>query len=346
MTTPEALPLPAQGAEDRRARRREVAWSALAAASLVAALVHPVASQFSRYDWLCDLVSHFQVAALTITLIATGIMARRHRRLVIPLVILAGFQTAPLLEYGGANPVPADPDRPERLRLLMANVLHDNERYGDLAALIRKEKPDIVGLVEYGPEWMEALAEVRAEYPYRLEHPQRSSGLALWFRERPTLIEGPIWLTWPGNSVIRAQFDFAGKERTLWLVHPTSPLYRRGRPGHPELTTLAKDVASVAGSRIVMGDFNTTEGSAHFHDFLAATALRDSRLGFGRQPSWPTDLPYRIPIDHAMVDKDLTVVERRLGPDIGSDHFPLLFELAPAAKKLSAQRSQPSRDSF
>ena len=254
------------------------------------------------------------------------------RRLALGLALLASFQVVPLVRYTGANPVAADPTSPDRLRVLMANVLYENDRYDELRDLIRTEKPDVIGLVEYTPAWRSGLADVRDEYPYRVEFPARASGLALWFRKAPRTIDPPEWLVPGRNPVIHATFDFAGRERHLWVVHPTSPFkHRRRRAGNPELDAIALRVREAGGSRVVVGDMNSTDGSAHFRDFLRVSGLRDSRRGFGRQGSWPSDWPYRISIDHAFLSVDLAAVDRRLGFLSGSDHFALIVDLAPAA---------------
>ena len=112
--------------------------------------------------------------------------------------------------------------------------------------------------------------------------------------------------------------------------------------GLPELAALAARSAGPAGSRIVVGDMNTHRRLAPLRRLPPRRGLRDSRLGFGRQPSWPTWSPYRIAIDHAFVSDDLAVVDRRLGPAIGSDHFPLILDLAPAAGTRATERPRPA----
>ncbi len=121
------------------------------------------------------------------------------------------------------------------------------------------------------------------------------------------------------------------------MIHPSIPFARKNTP---ELAALADRIGRTGVSRIVVGDMNSTEGSPHFADFLRRAGLRDSRLGFGRQPSWPTGWPYRIALDHAFVSDDLAVLERRLGPSIGSDHFPLILDLSPAVLVSAMTRSE------
>ena len=314
--------------------------------SVLAALVHPAAHLLGRFSWTADLISHFQEPAFVATLLSAGLaLALGGRRVAFALILLAVFQGVPLIRYGGTNPVLPDRESGKRVRLLMANVLFDNAMYEDLEHLIRTERPDIVGLVEYTPRWREGLKAIREEYPYRMEWPRGASGLALWFKEKPRSVHPPEWLVEDGHPVIHASFEFDGEERHLWLVHPRSPLnLRRWKAGNLEIDAIAEVAAKTGGSRIVMGDMNSTDGSVHFRDFIAVSGLRDSRLGFGRQGSWPTDMSYRIAIDHLFLSDDLAVEDRRLGHMVGSDHFPLIVDLAPAAsRKPTAQADQASR---
>lgn len=293
-----------------------------------AALVHPLATLAGRYDWRMDLLTHFQGAALLATALALAIVLRPRPRMALVLAGLLAFQIVPLVRYQGRNPVKADPRSRERLRILMANVLCENQNFDTLARLIRQEQPDIVGLVEYDKGWARGLEDVRRLYPYHLDAPRGARGVALWFREPPRSL-GPVQEPLPGGwPFLHATFEFGGLLRHLWLIHPSSPFERRGLP---ELSALARIIRDEGGSQIVVGDMNSTEGSPRFTDFLELTGLRDSRLGFGRQPSWPVGFPYRIAIDHAFVSGDLAVVDRRLGPSFGSDHAPLILDLAPAA---------------
>ncbi len=311
-------------------------WRFFSLACTLAALGHPLASALSRHFWIADLLSHFQEPALALTIFATIINARCHRRVALGLALLAVVQTVPILRYSGANPVKSAPASTDRLRIVLANVLFENENYDEVISLIRAERPDIVGLVEIDPAWQKALSVLRDDYPFRVEYPAGASGLAIWFRKAPTVIDPPESLLPGRNPVIHAVFEFAGRSRHLWLVHPSSPISSRLLiAGNPEIDAIARRVGQVKGSRLVLGDMNSTDGSAHFRDFLRVSGLRDSRLGFGRQGSWPSDMPYRISIDHAFLSDDLAVVDRRLGFLSGSDHLPLIVDLAPPVKDSS-----------
>lgn len=306
-------------------------------------LVHPIAKSLARLDWRADLVSHFQGPAFVLTIACATLLTWKRRRILAgALVVLALAQIPPLWQFQRGNPVPFDPNSSERLRVLCCNVLSANSRFEVLADLIRAEQPDVVGLVEYSSRWQDGMAEIAQEFPYRVEYPCGTRGVALWLKQPPPLGSEPPQLVFAGtsgNPALRVSTEFAGQPIDIWLVHPPNPLDPRGRSqGRPELMRLAKVIGQEDRPRLIIGDLNRTEGSPIFQDFLKATGTRDSRFGFGRQPSWPTwKTPYRLPIDHAFPGPELAVIDRRLGPNVHSDHFPLIVEFAPA---LVADRSR------
>lgn len=327
-------------------------WARAAVLPLLvaASLVHPAATVLARWDWHADVLTPFGLPAAALTLL-TLLVALGRRRFVLagPALALVIYQLAPLFWYLGPNPVPPDPARAQRLRILVVNVLESNARYAAVAALIRRERPDVVGLIEMTPDWVAGLTAAGAdrEYPYRQDWPIGGMGMSLWVRgdrPRPELLFGATHF----NPAIVARLDWAGKRRTLWLVHPANP-FHAGGTALREIDALAWAIVAErgaaerdagSGSTIVVGDMNRTDGSPHFGRFLRQTNLRDSRLGFGRQPSWPAWLRFRIAIDHAFVTDDLAVTDRRLGPPVGSDHLPVVVELAPAARKSATQPAQ------
>ncbi|MDR3636772.1 MAG: endonuclease/exonuclease/phosphatase family protein [Isosphaeraceae bacterium] len=321
--------------------RRAWIWAGL----VVIACVQPLAQLLSRQHWRADLLSHFPEPALVYIFVLLAIAVRRRPRLAVALALLAAWQAAAVFRYAHSNPAIPDPNSHERLKVLMANVFVENNRYEDLARLIRQEQPDIVALVEYSHAWQEGVDAIRKEFSEVAEFPDGAAGLALWFRRPPRSISPATRLRGGDRPFLHASFEFAGSERHLFLLHPRQPFDLLSRqPGNPELAALGREIKRVGGSCIVTGDFNTSDGSSNFAAFVRETGLRDSRFGFGRQGSFPTSSPYRIAIDHALVPPDLAVVERRLGPSIGSDHYPLIFVLAPASDRKSATTS-PTRSS-
>jgi endonuclease/exonuclease/phosphatase (EEP) superfamily protein YafD len=80
---------------------------------------------------------------------------------------------------------------------------------------------------------------------------------------------------------------------------------------------------------IVMGDFNLTPWSPYFQRLLDAAGLRDSAIGRGVAPTWFSRLlPFGLPIDQVLLGPDVTVVDRHVGADVGSDHLPVIADLA------------------
>jgi endonuclease/exonuclease/phosphatase (EEP) superfamily protein YafD len=79
---------------------------------------------------------------------------------------------------------------------------------------------------------------------------------------------------------------------------------------------------------VLLGDLNCTPWSPAFDRLLAAARLRDSGRGRGLHPTWFSAVPFvGLPIDHVLVGPGVGVRGRHVGPDIGSDHRPVIADL-------------------
>jgi endonuclease/exonuclease/phosphatase (EEP) superfamily protein YafD len=112
--------------------------------------------------------------------------------------------------------------------------------------------------------------------------------------------------------------------------HPVAPTSaERASLRDAQLGFAADWAAQQDGAYMVVGDLNASPWSSPFRGLVSDGGLRNSQLGFGLQPSFSanTIFPLRVPIDHLLHSQDLRVTDRRLGPPMGSDHFPLLVDL-------------------
>jgi endonuclease/exonuclease/phosphatase family metal-dependent hydrolase len=125
-----------------------------------------------------------------------------------------------------------------------------------------------------------------------------------------------------------------GRELRLLGAHPNRP--GRGDQTGRRNRTLARLAALAAEQAdvVVLGDLNVTEGSPHFGRLIATARLADTRAGRGRMGTWRVrmprtgwQLPLRLPIDHVLVGASLATAGRRLGPELGSDHLPVLADV-------------------
>ncbi len=223
----------------------------------------------------------------------------------------------------------AKPRTASVFRMLHANVLGENDHYQRLIDLVRDESPDIITLAEPHGAWMSALLPAFSPaYPHhRYEAFEDNYGIAVFSRLPFTRAEthgfGPARLPTLVISV-----ELAGQPLTLIATHPPPPksaleTIQRDR----QMQEIAQFAAAQPGPLLLAGDLNMSSWSYAFGDLLRHSRLRDSRQGIGLQPSWPAQRPwFLIPLDHILHTPDIVIHRRRIGPDIGSDHLPVLVD--------------------
>jgi vancomycin resistance protein VanJ len=144
--------------------------------------------------------------------------------------------------------------------------------------------------------------------------------------------------------VVTYRLDVNGRDLYLTNVHLETPragleLLREGRvaEGAPTLEgkSFLRDIEhrfarrwvdTLPSPRLVVGDFNSPPESPMFRSHWGDWQNAFSRVGWGlggsRVNGW-----IRARIDHILADTSWTVVRSWLGPDLGSDHLPMLAEL-------------------
>ncbi|HOR97270.1 MAG TPA: endonuclease/exonuclease/phosphatase family protein [Kiritimatiellia bacterium] len=298
-------------------------------------LLFTLAGLFGRFGWLFEIFTHFkpQFALCFLGYAAFECLARRYRRAAAGL-LLAGVNALPvLLLLLPAAPVslPRSPQPAVRLRLLQANILTHNPDASALLRLVEREQPDVVILQEPNTRWLRDLASLTNRYPVYASMPREDHfGAAIYCRTN-ALEAGIFQLDDPeGAPSTCARIRIGDQTLTVIGTHALAPYNAAMWAGRNRfMRMLAQHLRSLGTPLVVTGDFNNTPWSAHFRTFLRESGLIDSAQGRGPLPTWPASLPFlRIPLDHGLHSSDVRIINRRRGPDIGSDHLPLIFDLA------------------
>lgn len=283
-----------------------------------------VAAFFGRWSWVLDLLANFRVQ-YTVALVfmaALLFMARWTRSATVALVgaLINGVVILPLFLGEGRTVPPRD-----SLRVISFNILSTNEQFGEVIGYIREVDPDIVFLHEASRPW--EMAMEGSGLPYEITRSRSQD-----------LIFGTLVLSRPGDPVVSYGFTLGGARAVEVVhdgvavlgIHPLAPsTARRSALRNAQFEFAGEWSQQQTGPHVVVGDFNATPWSYPFRRLLTETELSNSQEGFGLQPTFPADNSFlvRVPIDHLLHSPELVVADRRRGPRLGSDHFPLIVDL-------------------
>jgi endonuclease/exonuclease/phosphatase (EEP) superfamily protein YafD len=289
----------------------------------------------ARHWWPLELVSNFRVPLALVLAVCAILLFLLDQHLWAGLAVLLAAVNLGLvmLLFLPGEEVVVRRGRP--VEILLANVLRSNPDHQAVVTLIQREEPDVAVLLEVDEGWMKDLAPLAAAYPHSIAEP-RDTPYGLAILSRLPLAETVTTTIGSLNAVaVATTLDVGGPRLHLVAGHAPMPSDASGTAARNQgLADLGRFAAGRRGALVLCGDLNVTPWSPFFRDLLQTTGLRDSRQGFGIQPTWTTRLPrlLAIPIDHCLASSDLAVQGVRFGPQIGSDHLPLLVEVAIATR--------------
>jgi endonuclease/exonuclease/phosphatase (EEP) superfamily protein YafD len=245
------------------------------------------------------------------------------------------YQSAKMLPYTPFYPrqVPDAADvPPERcIRLLMANVLQENRRADLMLQAVREADADLVCLVETNEWWMHALRPLEDAYPTVTRFPIENHYGMLLYSRLPISDCKVRFVVSDDVPSIRAVVQLrSGDEIVVYAVHPPPPLPESPSYGRDaELVLTGREIADQGLPAVVIGDLNDVAWSYTATLFQRVGHMLDPRVGRGMFTTFHAEhWLARYPLDHVFHTRHFTLKDLRVMRYTGSDHFPILAELA------------------
>lgn len=300
-------------------------WLLLMTAALWLALA---ASYLGRWWWPFDLFAHFQVQyAALFAFAVVAALASKRRALALVAAVGALVSGAPVVTYAGLSSASASASTAE-FRLISFNTWFRNRDHARIRDYLARMNADVVVLQEITPRQVEALRESLPQYPYSFSDAAKPHGAAILSRW-PIVSSTPLELTRDGARAAEVRVQWREAEISVIGVHlhwPLGPNASRLRDG--ELAGLVQRARQIDGPLLISGDFNITPWSSRLRSFARESGLVDCARGHGLATTWPTQFPpLQIRIDHCFASPEWRVVSVSSGPNLGSDHRPMVAEL-------------------
>ena len=250
----------------------------------------------------------------------------------------------------------------KKIRLMSFNVRYNNQFYDfdNFIDLILKEKPDIIQFQEVSSLVQEKIKSIEFFYPYALglntpfliETNVKPSNIrnyidSIMDQNNKTNVIPDIEEMRVGNiilskyplknnrvidsNLVLTNIVFGNTELTLIGVHlypPESQYYFKLTID--QMKYLKSFLKKSNQNTILIGDLNMVSTSKRFTNFLKDTNLFTHISIVNPIFTWPAFLPnyLGIQIDHVLFSKNFKMINKKTTKSFGSDHRPLIVDLA------------------
>lgn len=231
-------------------------------------------------------------------------------------------------------------------RIISVNLKQSNRNYRRIVELTRRYKPDIAIFMETDTGWTKALEEVSSEFRECISHPLANTYGMVLYSKMPLSRKAVRFLTNPEVPSIDCVVDMPGNARIrLVAIHPEPPVISRDSIGRDaEIAAVAKLIRGESRPVVVTGDLNDVAWSRTTRRFLRVSGLRDPREGRGQYNSFHADFFFlRWPLDHLFVSEEFQIIRMQRLHHIGSDHFPMLYDVAIPTRAPHLENSENPR---
>ncbi len=245
----------------------------------------------------------------------------------------------------------------QTIRLMSLNVWGNQHDFSRTEKGLRDNPVDILALVEVSPTYAaEKMNELRDLYPYQsTQQDDTRWGDNYTLSKYPIVSTETVDLGVPDMPLlVRTVIDVDGNQIAMYTVHLAWPvdedsITTKGlafymqvalafddRIRNQQIDNLVAQLKNEPLPYILAGDFNTSDFSVTYNKLAGAMHDSFAEGGVGLGGSWPVAqarglpswLPPLIRIDFIWHSEGLRTIRAWQGAETGSDHLPLLADLA------------------
>jgi endonuclease/exonuclease/phosphatase (EEP) superfamily protein YafD len=214
------------------------------------------------------------------------------------------------------------------IKLIAFNIRKTNKHTAQAAKWILIQSPDIVLLFEADLEGATLTRLLRPNYPFQYDCRGDGRCSTIVLSRRPATMVNYHATGDTENrkslSSLTAKFQVSGSAVSITAVHLPRP-WPLGDP-YPLASQLPDFTDIFDGHRIIAGDFNNPPWTFAMQNLAHDMQLR---LASGVARTWPvmSYIPPVLPLDQLYLGKCMRVWSAKVGPELGSDHRPIVAEL-------------------
>ncbi len=304
-------------------------WGVITAAGALACL-GTMLGFLGTWAWYLEILSHFRLQyCLGLAFATLLLLIPKHYKTATVFGLTSAVNLAVIAPlYMGRieqGPLPTN-----TLRAMLVNVNTASGNVERVGQVIQEYNPDLIVLEEVNDRWIENLHPVTQFYPYAKVQPRPDNfGIGLYSR-LPLKKISVVCLGVAEVPSLSALVEAGSEVLTVLAIHTLPPSGERySQLRNEQLAAIPDLVREATAPVLLLGDLNVSPWSPYFKHLLRDTGLKDSSQGRGVQPTWPADRPvWLIPIDHCLHSQRIIITDKRIGPFVGSDHYPVIVDFA------------------
>ncbi len=294
-------------------------------------------SLFAGFYYLFDLFSHFAFQyAVGGLLLGTALLyckSWKYATLALAIFFLNSFEI-----YGKTDLVINDQAEKPAFTIVQYNRRYMLDDHSSFTAWINENKSnfDMLVLLEARSSHVKAAESLKKIFPYQIHEPRQNAfGMVLmskypFIKIRPIPLKRYVLDNFAINVVVELP---DGNDISVYAVHPPPPtsknlLLQR----NSDMFTTAEYIKNDNASAVIMtGDWNITPYSPHFSALIDKSGLKYQITSLLPVSTWPSHflVPlFQIPIDHVLFKGNLQLIEKKRGPAMNSDHYPVIATFA------------------